>query len=478
MTKGGIDRSFSSSLEYFKRAGSPIVAVATALGGPVAVLRVSTSGSLVFLKTLLGNLPQPGSFAFRALKASGRILDNALVLHFQSPHSFTGENVVEIQTHGVPALVEEIVEAIVRLGASPALPGEFSFRATLNNKMSLEQAEALQTALSVEGMGASWASKLLAMSPSSEDSTARHLEECIKAVQMARGRVEAAIDFSEAETEQAADIASALDRIAEVDRKMAAMLTGYDAFCASAGEARIAIVGEPNVGKSTLLNLLVGGNRALVSPLAGTTRDVIESRVKLPGGEWVRFLDTAGMRLIAGVSGPGHEQLEEAGMEMGLEAAKHSAVVIWVRSLERSEDSSFASEIRQALGEEKLVELCSHADLLAPGRTAPPNSFNFNESGGRERDVILAEVERHLKVASNASTPEHFDLVISKRQGQLLRAALAEISQAREALVGERPIEISGQYLRAAEDFLKRALGRDQDEGYIEEIFRQFCLGK
>lgn len=445
------------------------MAPATPLGGPVAVLRVSGS-DLSFLEKVLGPLPEANSFAFRKIRfrtPSGEdFREKALVLRFRAPHSFTGEDVVEVQGHGVEGVVSELIEEICRQGASPALPGEFSFRAVLNEKMTLEEAEALQTALSTEGLGASMASRLLDVQAHAEEGVASRFEEALAKLSSARGRVEAAIDFPEAEEEQARDIESALVRVGEVQSSLQALMTSYEIFSAAAGLPVIAICGRPNAGKSTLLNLLSGGERALVSPVAGTTRDIVEITYRLPSGRKVRILDTAGLREFGRIQASADE-LELRGIALGREAIRKSSVVLLVERA-GSTEASLAADFTS----KPLLVLRSHADLVQEGGDA---SFDLLRQG----PAAKAWLDRKLEaVLTSPALPSQEEALISKRQAKLLEAALSELTHVCESLKGREPIELAGERLRTTEELLKRSLGRPGGDEYIGEIFRQFCLGK
>lgn len=474
------DSSIIESLAYFKRVGSAIIAPATALGGPVAILRISGT-DLNFLNDFLGPLPPPNSFSYRSIKSkkSAELLDKVLLLYFKAPHSFTGEDVLEIQCHGVNSLIDNIQSEILSLGAERAFPGEFSFRAVLNKKMSLQEAEGLQTALSTDGIGAGWASKLLSISPKNESAIAEKAKALIGLLRTARGRVEASIDFPEAAQEQAQEIRGAEAALLSVKQGLAQLLTSYYQFSKTAGEPRVAIVGAPNAGKSTLINSLIGAERSIVSDVAGTTRDVVEARLKLGSGRWIRLLDTAGLRktsadTLYSVAGS-NEIIEKKGIELGLEAAQTANAVIWVVNSNQGESEELL-KVRSSLAlKTSVFVLYSHGDSF-------PNidikAYNFKQIGFTDRREILGELDKMLNVGLEQEVKSDFDLVISRRQGQLLASSELEVDRALESLRGHCPIELCGEFLREAETLLCRVFAQGMGEAYIEEIFRQFCLGK
>jgi tRNA modification GTPase len=466
----------NDALAYFTRRGRPIVATSSALGGPIAVIRISGE-NLEFLQTLIGKFPAPNSFKYSSIQSfstPSHEIDRALVLYFKAPNSFTGEDVIEIQGHGIFSLVEEIISNVVLAGAERALPGEFSFRAYLNSKMSLQDAESLQIALSTEGLSGSWASQLVGSTAKNSPVLLQSFLECVDALQSARGRIEAAIDFPEAETEQAVDLAAASVKVHMVRNRLNQFLSAYYHFCRSAGEPRVVIIGAPNVGKSSLLNALVGGSRALVSETAGTTRDVVETRLRGPRGEWFRLLDTAGIREV--IDEGSHSSLEKAGIELGLQSLQLAQVVVWLRSLIDLNSSFQLDKFKEYLPpESQIIELFSFSDKAV---MKSENSFNISNLDKIEISNILSLIEEKITQSKSVVGGSENELVISRRQGQLIEKALEEVERARLCLEGKSPLELAGDCLRVAEAYLKNCVGEDLGDEYIGQIFSQFCLGK
>lgn len=465
--------SVSHSLEYFKRSGSAIAAPASALGGPVAVIRVS-GRDLVCLEPILGELPLANTFAFRKIKnpKTGHVIDEALVLRFVAPHSFTGEDVVEIQGHGLASLVSELMGVLSEHGVRTALPGEFSFRALQNQKMSLHQAESLHEALSRADLNVGYASSLVGAGDSSE-SMRTIMNGSLESLSRARGRIEAAIDFPEAAEEQSSDLRSAETFVRNTFAKLSELLTSYSNFVNSGAEPHVVIVGRPNAGKSTLLNIFAGGDRAIVSDVAGTTRDLVEARVRLPSGRWVRVIDTAGFRNLDSISDSEHTPLEAAGMKKGIEAISRANLVIKLSSLK--DPHEFSSIYIEKI---PTLDLYSHRDV-ATTSTHDTFAFDLRALAPEEKQKLLLEMDRRLLSEQESNLKHsHNEPLISGRQARLIDECRLEVELALECLAGRRPIELAGDHLRAAEQTLKAAIGENLGDEYIGQIFSQFCLGK
>jgi tRNA modification GTPase len=326
----------------------------------------------------------------------------------------------------------------------------------------------------MEGLGASSASKLLSFGRSSEAHVLKLFSDSLEAVSAARGRVEAAIDFAEAEEEQSQDIASAELRLREVERSLQNLLNSYDVFARNSRLPSVVLLGKPNAGKSTLLNLLVGGQRSLVSEQAGTTRDYVEVNLKTSKGHAFRLLDTAGLRHLHETQ----DAIEVAGMELGLEMMRQADLLVWLQDL-REESQNFGDErIDSIFSQKKLLKIQTHADLVPEKQTQ--NSFNLLGQGGKAaaRRVLDFVDEWVLSRGTDSENVLEEGALISQRQETLVREALAEVREALRCLRGERPLELVGDSLRHLDSLIRRARGEGLSDDYIGQIFTQFCLGK
>lgn len=485
--KDGLVSSGSSSLSYIKRLGSPVAALASGLGGPVSVIRIS-GRDLGFLEGFFGPFPDPGSFRFLKIKFSSevdsaeRLLDEGLLLRFQAPHSFTGEDVLEFQGHGVPGLIEDLLDTLESIGVSRALPGEFSFRAVWNEKMSLEEASRLQMLFRSENLAAGSASKLLSVRDSQDEKMQSLLKGCRSALTSARGRIEAAIDFSEAEEEQSADMAAAAEKVIEVKKEIQSLINSYEVFSAQSEMPTIVLAGFPNAGKSTLMNILCGGKRSLVSSTAGTTRDYVEVQLKTPTGERFRLVDTAGLRDFGKPdSMEPNEILESEGISVAKELLNSAAGVIWVhdaRSFNEVEVRNYLASLTDA--PEKMRFLLSHGDLVSKSIEGA-KTLNFLMDADLASDFVWESVRSILKNESELSeiTCQSDSVpLVSSRQKELLLATSRKLDEVLAALNGDLALEISGDLMRECDFLLKQCTGEELSEDYIGEVFSQFCLGK
>lgn len=450
----------SATVQYFARQGSPIVAIATAMGGPVAIIRISGKDLSIY-NSLFSKSLIPGQITYTKVAN----LDKAVVLFFKSPHSFTGEDVIEVQTHGVRSLVDGIVAAFINHGASHALPGEFSFRAVLNNKMTLEESEALNTALSDSSLNVEWAKKLVGISPLGEEAAKSRIKDALLKISSARGRVEAAIDYPEAEAEQSADVEGATELISLAQVSIGALMTAVENFSKKKSGLRMLILGSPNVGKSTLLNLLAGGERSLVSSEAGTTRDFVESSWRLSQGTFVTSIDTAGIRFGADVG-----KVEESGVQRALLLAEEADAILVVRKFGEPPPPVDLSRFNVP-----ILEIYSHRDKIGSDKINDTDpAFDFINEGTK----IQAFLDKWLSKILISSNSQDSEFWISKRQGLLIASASASLNEALKCLNEEIPIELCGQFLLEAEKHLRMSIGENVSDEYIGQIFSQFCLGK
>jgi len=428
---------------------STIYALATALGkSGVAVIRLSGPHALAATKTLAGSLPEPRVAGLRVLKDSdGVLLDQALVLTFKAGHSFTGEDVAELHLHGGPATIKAVLQTLGDIdGLRLAEPGEFTRRALENGCLDLAQIEGLSDLLEAE-TEAQRKQALRVFSGALGDKAEGWRSNLIRAAAL----LEATIDF--ADEDVPVDVTPEVAVLLEsVMAELSAEASGVQISERIRDGFEVAIVGAPNVGKSSLLNRLAGRDAAITSEIAGTTRDVIEVRMDLNGLP-VTFLDTAGLRET-------DDTVEGIGIKRALDRAKSADLRVFLYDKE-------PSNLPLQLETDDIV-LQSKADLYseAINSVSGKTGEGLSELTGR-----IAEILQNR--AAGAST------AIRERHRTAILTALAALESAKTELeYGIERSELAAEELRTAIRALDSLVGRVDVEHILGEIFASFCLGK
>lgn len=428
-----------------------IFACSTAPGkAGVAVIRVSGPKSRdVIEKITKKPTPKPRYAALRNLSDpdTDEILDQALVLFFPSPQSFTGEDCAEFQIHGSIAAINGVLAALARCaGCRPAEAGEFTQRALVNNQVDLAQVEGLSTLLNAETLEQHrQAMRIFGGELSGKVSLWR--ENLLSAMAL----LEASIDFSDEELpdDLMPDVEAALARI---ETALTQELAGADFAQRLASGFEIAIVGRPNVGKSTLLNALAGRDAAIVSEISGTTRDVIEARLDI-GGFAVTFLDTAGIRETT-------DQIEEIGVARAITRATEADLRIFL--IETPYHPIVAGIERRDCD----IILVSKADQC-------PTSGSISAKTGHGLDALISDIKDHFaRVGSDQSS------LITLRHKAAVSSGADEIRRAQGLLSDGAEAEIVAEHIRRANHHLGSITGQIGVEDVLGEIFSSFCIGK
>ncbi|MDO5612588.1 MAG: tRNA uridine-5-carboxymethylaminomethyl(34) synthesis GTPase MnmE [Paracoccus sp. (in: a-proteobacteria)] len=414
-----------------------IFAEATPAGrGGVSIIRISGPDARQVAEALAGPLPEPRRAELRALREGGEMLDQALVIRFDAGASFTGEAVAELHLHGAPVVVRRLEAALLRQGLRRAEAGEFTRRAFLNGRIDLAAAEGLADLLEAE----TESQRRQAMQAAGGALGAK-TESWRQLLIRAGALVEVSVDFADEDVPDAVP-AEVFDLLDELRDDIAAEISGFPAAERLRQGFEVAIVGPPNAGKSSLLNRIARRDVALVSDLAGTTRDIIELRLDLKGLA-VTLLDTAGLRDT-------DDQIEAMGVH---------------RARERAE----AADLRIHLSDtgEPDSDLYRDGDLVVQGK-ADLGGFGVSSHSGQGIAEMLDDLHRVLSDrVADAGLASH------ARQAEALIEAMAALHNLRGL-----PPEMLAETIRQVSLSLDRLVGRIGAEDYLDVIFSSFCIGK
>ena len=445
-------------------AGDTIAAIASAPGaGGVGVVRVSGAHALVIARTLLGREPIPRHAHLAALRAAdGEAIDRGLVLWFPAPHSYTGEDVLELQAHGSPVVLRRLLARTLELGARTARPGEFSERAFLNGKLDLVQAEAIADLIA---SGSEAAARAAMRSLDGEFS--RRVHALTERVTRLRLWIEAAIDFPEEEI----DFLAATDLRDELDATLGEHI---DLLAATRRGVRlvdglhVVIVGRPNTGKSSLLNALAASDRAIVTDVAGTTRDVLRETVDLDG-IGLTLVDTAGLR-------DSGDRVEQEGMRRARAELGRADLAVLVSDDAHAEaDRGLLDGLSPSAG-----VLVVHNKIDLDGSEARSELRGdvhhvwLSARSGEGLDRLVAELRRVAGIGETgegafSARARHVDAL--KRAGRHLQAAMHNLAEARAG-------ELAAEELRLVQHVLGEITGEVSADDLLGRIFADFCIGK
>ena len=438
---------------------STIAAIATAPGGAIGIIRVSGTEAIdivnsVFSKNILdakgyslhyGQITNTSPLG--EMERGPHIIDDVLISVFRSPHSYTGEDAIEISCHGSRYILETILSLLVEKGCQMAQPGEFTQRAFLNGKMDLTQAEAVADLIASSNAS----QHRIAINQMRGGITSR-LHELRDKLLHLTSLLELELDFSDHEELEFADRSELEDVAHSIEQEITKLLESFSAGNAIKNGIPVAIIGAPNVGKSTLLNALLGDDRAIVSDIQGTTRDLIEDTITIEG-RLFRFIDTAGIRHT-------DDTIESLGIERSLKAAKKARIIILMR-----DDEHDYPELPQpsALSPQPSVIIKIHN-----------KSENFQALNG----IGIDELKQKLVY----SAPTNDDaVVVNQRHKEALTMALADIQRAIAALQQGLSGDLVSEDLRLCIQHLADILGGEgtiTTPEVLANIFKHFCVGK
>ena len=444
-----------------------IVAIATAPGrGGVGVVRLSGTAAIIIAETMTGPLAKPRYAKFASFKSPDNdVIDSGVVIYFAAPASFTGEDVVELQGHGSPLVLDRLCQTAVQLGARMARPGEFSERAFLNGKMDLAQAEAVADLIeSSTEQAARSAMRSL------QGEFSKRINDFLEELTHLRMFVEASIDFADEEIDFLGE--------AQVDKQLQAMLTTLAGIQSSARQGRllregisVVLAGQPNAGKSSLHNQLAGHDAAIVTDIAGTTRDVLREQIHL-GGLPLRISDTAGLHDAT------DNKVELEGIRRTRnELAQADHILLLVNDADGITENDKA--ILADLPADKPLTLIRNK-IDQSGR--PPAQLQENGM-----DVIYLSAKTgdgmdlltgHLQKAVGFHPEDEGVFIARRRHLDALQRAQTAIEAGYQCLTGMGAGELLAEELRQAQQALGEITGTFTNEDLLDRIFSSFCIGK
>lgn len=447
--------------------GETVAAVATPPGeGGIAIIRISGSDAiLVASKIFSGPVAQYKSHTAhlgKVIGLDGESIDEVLLLVMKGPRSFTGEDTVEIHCHGGSLICRRVLETIIAAGAKPALPGEFSFKAFLNGKIDLAQAEAIQAKIGARNEIA------LACA---EQQLEGHLSKKIshfqsKLVDIA-AILEAWVDFPEEDLEFASQN-EVISTIEEVVDEIEGLIQGFHAGKMIQEGVSVCLVGSPNVGKSSLMNALLKKERAIVSNIPGTTRDLVEDDLRLNGFH-LRLTDTAGIRVAT-------EAIEEEGIRRSKKVIERSDIVLLV--LDVTSDTP-CEELLLGLPKENTIAIWNKVDLDHP-RPLPQLPFTHVVEVSAHLSIGLEALEAKIdQVIWKEGTPHRKEAVItSLRHKDALATARDSCRNVIDSLKRNDSAEFISFDMRQALRSLGTIIGTNITEDILTAVFSKFCIGK
>lgn len=459
-----------------------ICAIATGRGGAIGIIRVSGQEAITVTDKIFSPADKSRkplsereayTIAYGHIKAhNGEIIDNVLVSIFRAPHSYTGENSTEISCHGSVFILQQVMQLLIDNGCRSAEPGEFTRRAFLNGKMDLSQAEAVADLIAstskathriaINQMRGGFSGKLSALR-----------EKLLRLTSL----LELELDFSDHEELEFADRNELRQTAIQIQSEISHLASSFNLGNAIKNGIPVAIIGETNAGKSTLLNALVGEDRAIVSDIHGTTRDVIEDTVNI-GGTTFRFIDTAGIRDT-------DDKIERLGIDRTFKKISQADIVIWM--LDTTDNTQRAEEISK-----KIIPLCKDKQLIiAYNKTditplsQRPTIDNVPQHS-RQIDISakygtnIGQLKEILVSAAGLPEISASDVVVTNaRHYEALTHALSDIGHVIQSLDDNIPTDLVAQDLHECLHHLAEIVGGEITcEETLQNIFKHFCVGK
>ena len=458
-----------------------ICAIATAQGGAIGSIRVSGADAIritshIFTPAKSGKTLadcKPYTLTFGKIHDGEEIIDEVLVSLFRAPHSYTGEDSTEITCHGSSYILQQVLQLLIKHGCRLAGPGEYTQRAFLNGKMDLSQAEAVADLIA----SSSAATHRLAMSQM-RGGFSKELTELRNQLLHFTSLIELELDFSDHEELEFAD-RTELCRLADhIEGVISRLVHSFSVGNAIKNGVPVAIIGETNAGKSTLLNVLLNEDKAIVSNIHGTTRDVIEDTTNI-GGITFRFIDTAGIRET-------NDTIESLGIERTFQKLEQAEIVLWMIDATdaTSQMNQLSGQILPRLERKHLILVFNKADLL--GTAHSDEVLSAASSIIPDAECIFAKkrqntdvLQKKLIAAANLPTITQNDVIVTNaRHYEALTHALEAIGRVQQGLANNLSGDFVAQDIRECIFHLSDIAGEVTNDMVLQNIFQHFCIGK
>lgn len=472
-----------SKFNYIMLYHDTIVALATASGaGAVAIIRVSGAASFAIVNTVFKSvhkkdlsLQKTHTLHLGYIVDGEKTIDQVLVSVFRNPNSYTGEDVVEISCHGSTFIQQQIIQLLLRKGCRMAQPGEFTLRSFLNGKMDLSQAEAVADLITADNE-ASHQIAMNQMRGGFSNEIAKLREELLNFASL----IELELDFSEEDVEFA-DRSDFSDLLNRIDFVLKRLIDSFAVGNVIKNGIPVAIVGEPNVGKSTLLNALLNEERAIVSDVAGTTRDTIEDELNI-GGVGFRFIDTAGIRETKDV-------VESIGIQKTFEKIEQAQVVLFlIESFKfQSSGSQYIVEIEKIKNkypQKPLVVILNKVDLLSEDelrsieQQLATHNFELSAISAKQKIGIEELKQTLLSFVNTGALRNNETIITNTRHYDSLLKALEEIQKVQWGLQSNISADLMAIDIRQALYYFGEITGQVTNDELLGNIFANFCIGK
>jgi len=437
-----------------------IAAIATAPGvGGVGIIRISGQKAVDICRQLSNKRPKPRQATFSSFIYKNKLIDEGIILYFPNPHSFTGEDVIELQAHGGPVILNMLLQAVIQCGARQAQAGEFSQRAFLNDKIDLVQAEAIADLIS-----SSTEQAAMAAQRSLQGDFSKKISAILKQLIALRVWIEAAIDFPEEEIDFLAD-KQQQQKMQDLHQTIKHLLSQ-----AQQGEllnkgVMIGIVGQPNVGKSSILNLFTRNETAIVSDIAGTTRDIVKENINIQGIP-VLIIDTAGIHIT-------EDKVEQEGIRRAKQILQQADIILQVIDGSKEIEQQNNNLADLPFKKRKII-IYNKSDIISQKHKLADNELQLSAKTGFGFDLLENKIINMISKENNIET----SFSARSRHISQIQKTLENISIAEHNFINNQAGELVAEDLRQAQESLSQITGEFSSDDLLGEIFSSFCIGK